>query len=84
MLNDPKKVGRLTNGLVSALYLAAAVLLGLLLYFTVKGIRPGAAGDQETHLNAPFSKGPASSRFAENAFQPQERTWQAGLPHGSA
>ena len=39
MLNDHGKAERLTAGLVSALYLATAALLGLLLYFTVKGIQ---------------------------------------------
>ena len=39
MLNNPETAGRITYGLVSALYLAAAVLLGLLLYFTVRGIQ---------------------------------------------
>lgn len=35
MLNDPGKAGRLTSGLVSALYLAAAVLLASLVYFSM-------------------------------------------------
>ncbi len=50
MLNDPNKAGSISNGLVSALYVATAVLLGLLLYFTVRSGQSETSDDVEAAL----------------------------------
>ncbi len=84
MLNDPNKAGRLTQGLVSALYLAAAVLLGLLLYFTIQNMQPAEGETESAHLTAPAQYTPPSEQAITGSLIPAMVSWPTHSLHDLA